>query len=68
MLYRGTKNLVIDDNKSSKRAMKIMKKASFVAPKSQTLISSQDISQLSFAKLAGQSLSVATPSRKPSKE
>lgn len=68
-LRGGTKRLAVDDNKAPKKATKkaTPKGASF-APKPQTPVSSQDVSQLSFAISAGQSSSVATPSRMPSKE
>lgn len=39
-----------------------LKRALFV-PKSQTLVSSQDVSQLSFTTLTGQNLSIITPSK-----
>lgn len=52
--------------------MKVMKKTilkkNFFVPKLQIFISSQNVSRLSFTILAGQSLSVATPNRKLSKE
>ncbi len=71
-LCGGTKHLVVDDDDSSRRATKVTKKAApkraSFAPKPQTPISSQDVSQLSFATSVSQSLSVATPSKKPSKE
>lgn len=71
-LCGDTKCLIIDDDKLPKRVTKVIKNAipkrvSFV-PKSQTPISSQDVNQLNFAILVGQSLSVATYSKKPSKE
>ncbi len=71
-LRAGTKRPVIDDDNSPKRAIKVTKKAapkraSFV-PKPQIPVSSQDVSQLSFATLVSRSSSVATPSKKPSKE
>ena len=72
-LRRDTKRPAVDNNKSPKRATKVTKKiapkkAFFAVPKPQTPVSSQDISQLSFAILVGQTLSVTTPSKKPSKE
>ncbi len=71
-LRGGTKRPAIDDDDLPKRAIKITKKAATkrasFAPKPQTLISSQDVSQLSFATSVSQSLSVATPSKKPFKE
>lgn len=71
-LYRDSKCPIIDNNKLPKSATKItkssIKKISFAAPKFQTPISSQDISQLSLAILAVQNLCIATLSRKSSKE
>ena len=72
-LRGGTKCPVIDNNELPKRATKVtkkavLKKAFFAALKPQTPVSSQDISQLSFATLVSQSLSVAIPSKKPFKE
>ncbi|MCJ1344946.1 hypothetical protein MMC31_003151 [Peltigera leucophlebia] len=67
---RGSlKRPAADDDEVPKKPAKKMapKKASF-APKPQTPVSSQDVSQLSFATSADQSSSVVTPSRIPSKE
>ncbi len=71
-LREGIKRPAVDNNNSPKRATKVMKKATpkraSFAPKSQTLVNSQDVSQLSFTTLVGQSSSVATPSKSSSKE
>ena len=72
-LHGGTKRPIVDNDKSPKRATKVTKKAAskkavFAPPKPQIPVNSQDISQVSFAILAGQSLSIATPSKKLFKE
>lgn len=63
------KRPITDNNKVPKKPAKKMvsKKTSFIS-KPQTSISSQDISQLSFATSAGQSLSIVTPSKISSRE
>ncbi len=71
-LCGGTKRPAVDDDNSPKRATKVTKKAApkkaSFAPKPQTPVSSQDVNQLSFATSVGRNSSVATPSKKPSKE
>lgn len=70
--HKGIKHLVVDNNKLPKRVTKVIKKVvlkkiSFTT-KPQTPVNSQDVSQLSFATLAGQNLSIAKPNKKFSKE